>query len=48
MDDIEEEVNGFKNVLPPGLGAEETRNDLMENCCKLLLRGCRYVPKFPA
>ena len=33
MDDIEEEVNGFENVLPPGLGAEEKRNDLMENCC---------------
>ena len=33
MDDIDEEVNGFENVLPPGLGAEEKRNDLMENCC---------------
>lgn len=33
MDDIEEEVNGFENVLPPGCGTEEKHNDLMENYC---------------
>ena len=33
MGEIEEEVNGFENVLPPGCGAEDKRNELMQLCC---------------
>lgn len=33
MGDTDEEVNGFENVLPPGCGAMDKRNELMQNYC---------------
>ena len=33
MGDSEEEINGFHDVLPPGCGAVDKRNELMQNCC---------------
>lgn len=33
MGDIEEEVNGFENILTPGCHAVAKRNELMQNYC---------------
>ena len=33
MGDIEEEVNGFENILTPGRHAVAKRNELMQNYC---------------
>ena len=32
-DHVEEEINGFINVLPPGGGAEQKRTEIMERYC---------------